>query len=75
MRVWEPYIPRNPRLRVRETSCCCEYELCGEGGQYFVLRQTADGGYEETGRGLYPRAAKTFAELASRHRCATQAPL
>ncbi|MGP3959733.1 hypothetical protein ACTWPT_27350 [Nonomuraea sp. 3N208] len=73
MRKWEPYVPRCPRPRVRKTSCCCEYELCSEGGQYFVLRQTADGGYEETARGLYSHAEKVFAELASQHFCTGRA--
>ncbi|NBE97469.1 hypothetical protein FE391_29575 [Nonomuraea sp. KC401] len=67
---WEPYVPRGPRLRVYATSCCCEYELVSESGQYFVLRWTGDGEQqEETGRGVYARTAAIWRHLTSRHRC------
>jgi hypothetical protein len=66
MHHWEPYIPRSPRLRVHRTSCCGEYELGSEGGQYFVLRRNGDG-YDETGRGRQARAAELWLELADGH--------
>jgi hypothetical protein len=66
---WKPYVPRCPRLHVRETSCCGEYELAAEGGQYLVLRPSADGGHEETARGLYAHASRVWNTLASQHRC------
>ncbi|TMR89126.1 hypothetical protein [Nonomuraea basaltis] len=70
---WGPYIPRCLRPRVCKTSCCGEFELASEGGQYLVLRPTGDGGYEETARGLYARAAQAYADLAFRHRCGRRA--
>lgn len=67
MSQWEPFVPRCPKVRVRETSCCGEFELCCEGGQYVVLRQT-DNGYEETGRGSRVRTLAVWHELIARHR-------
>jgi hypothetical protein len=64
---WSPYQSRGP-LRVRETSCCGLFELCSEGGQYFVLRY-ADGRYEETGRGLHTQAREAWDRLVREHRC------
>lgn len=69
MHHWQPYIQRSPRLRVHATSCCAEYELAAEGGEYFVLRPTGDGEYEETARGRYARAATVYVELARSHWC------
>src|SRR5690606_19756409 len=47
-RRWKPYVQYG-MLRVRETSCCGEYEWCCEGGLYVVPRR--DGGtYEATPR-------------------------
>ncbi|MGP3921440.1 hypothetical protein [Nonomuraea sp. 10N515B] len=73
MHRWEPFIPRAPRLRISRTSCCGEYELAAEGGQYFVLHPTGDGGYEETARGVYAHALEAWARLASLHRCSRKA--
>jgi hypothetical protein len=53
---------------VTETSCCGEYEWASEAGQYFVLREARDGGYEEIGRGLYANARRVWNELISAHR-------
>ncbi|MFG1709259.1 hypothetical protein ACFLIM_39315 [Nonomuraea sp. M3C6] len=65
---WEPHIPRAPRLRVDETSCCGEYELASEGGEYFVLRWTGDGEkQEETARGVFARAYAVWHDLAAGH--------
>lgn len=61
---WEPHRPRSTRVRVIETSCCGLYEWCGEGGQYYVLRRTADG-HEEAGRGLYREAREVWTALVS----------
>jgi hypothetical protein len=72
MHRWEPYIPRSPRLRVFATSCCGEYELASEGGQYFVLRH-ADDGYEETGRGVFADAAAAWLQLTDDHQHKWQA--
>ncbi|MEO3884356.1 hypothetical protein [Nonomuraea sp. B5E05] len=66
MRHWEPYAPRTPRLRVHETSCCGEYDLASEGGQYFVLRWNGDH-YEETSRGRYGHAVKVWLEVTATH--------
>ncbi|MER7500415.1 hypothetical protein AB0L05_16075 [Nonomuraea pusilla] len=73
MPTWYPHQRRSPRpLRVREWSCCDEYQLCSEAGQYFILRRAADGGYEETSRGIYTRTRAVWdeliAELARSHR-------
>lgn len=68
MNEWEPYIPRGPQMRIAETSCCGEYELASEGGQYLVLRRTA-GVYEETGRGRYVYATALYILLTSWHVC------
>ncbi|WP_143591729.1 hypothetical protein [Thermoactinospora rubra] len=65
--LWEPHQPRCQRVRVIETSCCGEYEWCGEGGQYFVLRYTKQRGYEEAGRGLYREARETWEKLIQQH--------
>lgn len=64
---WRPYQPRAARLRVHATSCCGAYELAAEGGQYFVLRPTSDGGHEETARGVYAHAAQVWAKLTAAH--------
>lgn len=66
-RKWEPYTSRGARLRIHDTSCCGEYDLGSAGGEYFVLRRTADGGYEETGRGRYGLAIRVWAELTEAH--------
>jgi hypothetical protein len=65
--AWEPYRARGP-LRVRETSCCGSYELCSEGGQYFVLR-FVEGRHEEAGRGRYGEARQVWVRLVREHRC------
>ncbi|MGP3914279.1 hypothetical protein [Nonomuraea sp. 10N515B] len=66
MPVWEPHVPRSPRSRVTEQSCCAAYEWCSEGGQYVILRPAGDG-YEETGRGIYARARQVWNELLEQH--------
>ncbi|MEV1005031.1 hypothetical protein [Nonomuraea sp. NPDC050202] len=67
--VWTPYAPSGGILRVRHTSCCGRYELASEGGQFFVLRQAENGGYEETGRGRTHRSAvRTYVALVIEHR-------
>ncbi|MED7929393.1 hypothetical protein SMD20_34480 [Nonomuraea sp. LP-02] len=66
---WEPHVPRCPQLRIRHTSCCGEYELASEGGLYFVLRPTADGGHEATARRLFAEAVQVYVHLAFQHRC------
>ncbi len=70
---WEPYIQRSPRLRVIRTSCCGEYELASEGGQYFVLRPADNGAHEETARGLYAHTVEVWKVLVSQHRCSMRA--
>ncbi|MEV6033546.1 hypothetical protein AB0L65_20495 [Nonomuraea sp. NPDC052116] len=65
---WEPYRTVGSILRVSHTSCCGLYEWASEGGQFFVLRQTEEGGYEETGRGLYRQAMDVYIALAKAHR-------
>lgn len=70
---WRPYIQRSPRMRVVATSCCGKFELCSEGGQYFVLRPAGDG-HEETARGRFARAARVWEVLASQHSCAEYEP-
>jgi hypothetical protein len=69
MYEWEPHAPRAPQLRIYATSCCGEYELASEGGEYFVLRPANDG-YEETARGRFSRAAQLWNVLTSEHSCA-----
>ncbi|GAA1769800.1 hypothetical protein GCM10009734_92970 [Nonomuraea bangladeshensis] len=67
--TWILYAPRTPAPpKIRATSCCGEYELASEGGQYFVLRPAGDG-HEETGRGTYAHAAALYTHLAEQHRC------
>ncbi|MGI5286657.1 hypothetical protein ACQEVF_25415 [Nonomuraea polychroma] len=70
---WSPWHPRAARLRVHQTSCCGEYELAAEGGQYFVLRQAEGGSYVETARGAYAHAAQTYVDLTAQHRCRRRA--
>ncbi|MGP3921408.1 hypothetical protein [Nonomuraea sp. 10N515B] len=55
-------------MRVVATSCCGEYELCSEGGQYFVLRAAGDS-HEETARGRFAQAAHVWEVLAAQHSC------
>ncbi|SEN89850.1 hypothetical protein SAMN05660976_08560 [Nonomuraea pusilla] len=62
---WFPYIPRGS-LRVRETSCCGEYEWCCEGGQYFVLRKDGPG-HEETRRGTRAQIRELWDDLMLAH--------
>ncbi|TDC11384.1 hypothetical protein E1267_00055 [Nonomuraea longispora] len=69
MHTWESHTPRGSRLRIHETSCCGEYELASEGGEYFVLRWTKNSAYEETSRGIYGRAAQAWRALAEAHVC------
>ncbi|MEO3806655.1 hypothetical protein [Nonomuraea sp. B1E8] len=66
--VWEAYKPTGGILRISYTSCCGALELASEGGHFFVLRSAGDGGYEETGRGLYRQAIDLYIALAERHR-------
>ncbi|MEO3797780.1 hypothetical protein ABGB14_46930 [Nonomuraea sp. B10E15] len=66
--VWETYNPTGGTLRISYTSCCGAFELASEGGHFFVLRSTGDGGYEETGRGLHRQAMDLYITLAERHR-------
>ncbi|MGI5285222.1 hypothetical protein ACQEVF_18065 [Nonomuraea polychroma] len=71
---WRPYAPRAARLRIHATSCCGEYELAAEGGEYFVLRWTGGSDkQEETGRGVYAHALEAWSALASQHRCSRRA--
>ncbi|WP_431915926.1 hypothetical protein [Nonomuraea jabiensis] len=67
MHRWGPHLPHCPRLRVVAVSCCDEYQLCSEGGQYFVLRRAGDG-YEETGRGVHAKAVQVWNALVASHR-------
>ncbi|MEU8251854.1 hypothetical protein [Nonomuraea sp. NPDC048916] len=64
---WEPYTPSGGMLRVPHTSCCGRYEWGAEGGTFFVLRRTGDGGYEQTGRSLYRQAIDVYIALAEHH--------
>jgi hypothetical protein len=66
--AWVPYQPIGNLLRVSHTSCCGRFEWASEGGQFFVLRSTSGGGYEETGRGRYRQAMDVYIALAERHR-------
>jgi hypothetical protein len=65
---WEPYESSGGTLRISQTSCCGRYELAGEAGKYFVLRQDGNDGYEETGRECYRKAVDTYAALVMKHR-------
>jgi hypothetical protein len=65
---WVRYEPVGSLLRVSRTSCCGRFEWASEGGHFFVLRSTDDGGYEETGRGLYRQAIDVYVTLAEHHR-------
>ncbi|MEQ4717937.1 hypothetical protein [Nonomuraea sp. B19D2] len=64
---WTPYVSRGGILRVAHTSCCGRYELASEGGQFFVLRQAEEAGYEETGRGRYRQVLDVYIALAEQH--------
>lgn len=66
MHRWDPHIPHAARLRVVAVSCCDEYQLCSEGGQYFVLRLAGDG-YEETGRGIHAKTVRVWDALITGH--------
>lgn len=66
MTTWEPHTARAP-TRVTETSCCAAYEWCCEGGQFFILRSSANG-YEETGRGRYAVARAVWDALVREHK-------
>ncbi|MGW7484408.1 hypothetical protein ACWGH8_38225 [Nonomuraea muscovyensis] len=66
MQEWEPYVQYG-MLRVRETSCCGEYEWCCEGGLYFVLRHNGEG-YEATPRRRYADARPVWEALIRTHR-------
>ncbi|MEU4229635.1 hypothetical protein AB0F17_35515 [Nonomuraea sp. NPDC026600] len=65
---WKPYTPSGCVQRVTHTSCCGLYEWSAEGGHFLVLRPTSDGGYEESGRGLYRQALDVYIALAEAHR-------
>lgn len=67
MYIWEPHTPR-ARWRVADTSCCCDaYLLCAEVAEYYVLRRTTAGAYEETARGSYGLALAAWADLTEQH--------
>ncbi|MET8000587.1 hypothetical protein [Nonomuraea glycinis] len=66
MEEWEPYIEYGT-LRVRETSCCGEYEWCCEGGLFLVLRRNVDD-YEATDRGHYAQVRPIWEALIRNHR-------
>ncbi|NRQ39808.1 hypothetical protein HII36_49470 [Nonomuraea sp. NN258] len=65
--------PTRPRLRTIDTSCCGEYELACEGGEYLVLRWTGEGEkQQEAARGVFPHAKAVFNELSLGHHCFDQ---
>jgi hypothetical protein len=66
MHTWEPHIWQGTRLRIHDTSCCGEYQLASEGGEFFVRRQ-AGNEYEETARGRYGRAVTAWLDLSAEH--------
>lgn len=69
MYQWVPYIPPGRVLpRVLESSCCEEFILSYEDGEFFVRRRAESGGYEETARGGYGRALRAWIDLAAGHR-------
>ncbi|MGI5268429.1 hypothetical protein ACQEUU_04705 [Nonomuraea sp. CA-218870] len=70
MQEWEPYVQYGMLLRMRETSCCGEYEWCCEGGLYFV-RRNGDG-YETTPRSRYAQARPVWEGLIRNHRHTSQ---
>ncbi|PZG23152.1 hypothetical protein [Nonomuraea aridisoli] len=42
--------------------------MASQGGQYFVLRQTQEGGYEETGQGrTHPKVVEIYTALMIEH--------
>ncbi|MEV4115972.1 methyltransferase, FxLD system [Nonomuraea sp. NPDC049695] len=66
---WTPYVSHGGILRISATSCCGQYEVASEAGQFFVLRQTQDG-YEESGRGrAHPKVVEIYAALVIKHQC------
>lgn len=64
---WEPYTPSGALFCVVEASCCEEFVLSSEGGTFFIRRRADDGGWVETARGGYYRAAKVWMDLARGH--------
>ncbi|MET8990794.1 hypothetical protein ABZW49_35540 [Nonomuraea wenchangensis] len=65
---WTPYVSRGGTLRTGHISCCGQYVLASESGQYFVLRPFEDGDYEETGRGRTHRdVVEIYAALVVEH--------
>ncbi|MFG6197794.1 hypothetical protein [Nonomuraea sp. JJY05] len=64
---WDPYQSHGGTLRISRTSCCGAVELASEGGEYFVLRCSEAGHYEETSRGLYIKAAAAYLALEQKH--------
>ncbi|MGW2154645.1 hypothetical protein [Nonomuraea sp. NPDC001699] len=69
MYVWTPHVPYGPRpVRVREISCCGEYEWCCEAGQFLIRRHSEENGYEETARGRHATARLVWATLLAGHR-------
>lgn len=65
---WDPYVPHSPRMRITATSCCGEYELCPEGGEYLVLSPAEDG-HEETARRRFAHATQVWEALTPQHSC------
>ena len=63
---WVPFEPTST-VRVRETSCCGQYEWASQGGVFFVLQRTADG-LLETSRGQYRSARQEWDRLVEEHR-------
>ncbi len=68
MDQWEPYKPNGALLRVAEASCCEEFILSSEGGEFFVRRRIDDGSWQEAARGGYYLAVRTWTDLAADHR-------
>lgn len=65
---WTPYVSYGGALRTGPISCCGRYVLASESGQYFVLRPSENGDYEETGRGrTHPDVVEIYAALVIEH--------
>ncbi|WP_113699569.1 hypothetical protein [Nonomuraea lactucae] len=64
---WVPFQRHNDLYRVKVTSCCCQYELVSQGGQYLILRPAPGGGYEETARGIYRATIGVWDRLIIEH--------
>jgi hypothetical protein len=67
MHEWQPYVSQG-LFCVAEASCCEEFILGQEGGEFFVQHRADDGTYEETARGYYARAAGAWLDLSATHR-------